>query len=66
MISQNVFRLRVLVFLLKASSGKIYIGRQEGIELPNLNEASSNFYLILKGQVYNTLETRYTPLKFCL
>ena len=51
MVSTNILRFHVLVFLLKASSGKIYIGRQEGIELPNLNEASFIFFLIFKWQV---------------
>ena len=60
MVATNISRFRVLLFLLKASSGKIYIGRQEGIELSNLNEASLIFYLILK---YNTMETPFC--KFC-
>ena len=54
MVATNISRFRVLLFLLKTSSGKIYIGRQEGIELTNLNEASLVFYLILK---YNPVET---------
>ena len=41
MISKS---LVVLVFLLKTSSSKIYIGRQEGIQLPNLNEAGFFFF----------------------
>ena len=42
-----------LLFLLKTSCSKIYIGRQEGIRLPSLKEASSVFDLFLNSKNFS-------------